>query len=111
MIVKDETIKLIKQIRMMSPFTEYLFEKNGKRMLGKAFSDKLVRICKQNNIYPKTIHRCRKTYCSKLISAGLDHKLITKQMGHTDFNTSEKYYDFNIYDSRETVELITSALK
>lgn len=109
-IVKDETIALIKKIRAMNPFTEYLFTKNGKRMQGKAFSDKLVRLCKKNNIYPKTIHRCRKTYCSKLFSAGLDEKLITKQMGHVDISTSEKYYNYNIYDSKETVELITSAL-
>lgn len=109
-IVKDETVALIKRIRMMNPFTDYLFTKNGKRMKGKAFSDKLVRLCKENNIYPKTIHRCRKTYCSKLISAGLDEKLITHQMGHVDISTSEKYYNYNIYDSKETVELITSAL-
>lgn len=109
-IVKDETVKLIKRIRTMSPFTEYLFTKNDKRMRGKCFSDKLVRLCKENDIYPKTIHRCRKTYCSKLIAAGLDKKLITKQMGHVDFETSEKYYYYNIHDSRETVELITSAL-
>lgn len=109
-IIKNETVKLIKQIRMMNPFSEYLFEKNGKRMLGKAFSDKLVRLCKQNSIYPKTLHRCRKTYCSKLIAAGLDQNLITMQMGHTDFETSDKYYNFNIHDNSETVELITSAL-
>lgn len=109
-VVNDETIKLIKQIRLMNPFTEYLFEKNGKRMRGKAFSDKLVRLCKENNIYPKTIHRCRKTYCSKLIAAGLDEKLITKQMGHVNFETSEKYYHYNIFDSKETIDLITSAL-
>lgn len=109
-VIKDETIKLIKQIRMINPFSEYLFEKNGKRMLGKAFSDKLVRLCKQNSIYPKTLHRCRKTYCSKLIAAGLDEKLITKQMGHVDFETSERYYHYNIYDNQETIELITSAL-
>ena len=48
--------------------------------------------------------------CSKLISAGLDEKLITHQMGHVDISTSEKYYNYNIYDSKETVELITSAL-
>lgn len=109
-IIKDETIKLIKKIRAINPFAEYLFEKNGKRMKGKAFSDKLVRICKQNNIFPKTLHRCRKTYCSKLIAAGLDEKLITQQMGHVDFETSEKYYHYNIYDNEETVGLITSAL-
>lgn len=109
-IVKDETIALIKRIKLLSGSNEYLFYKNNKRMLGKAFSDKLVRLCKKNNIYPKTIHRCRKTYCSKLIAAGLDEKLITKQMGHVDISTSEKYYHYNIYDSRETVELITGAL-
>lgn len=109
-IVKDETVALIKRIKMLSGSNEYLFYKNNKRMLGKAFSDKLVRLCKENNIYPKTIHRCRKTYCSKLIAAGLDEKLITKQMGHVDFETSEKYYHYNIYDNQETVDLITSAL-
>lgn len=109
-VVKDETVKLIKRIRSMNPFTEYLFTKNGKRMSGRVFSDKLVRLCKNNNVYPKTIHRCRKTYCSKLIAAGLDEKLITKQMGHVDFETSEKYYHYNIYDSDETVALITNAL-
>lgn len=109
-IIKAETANLIRRIRTINPFTEYLFEKNGKRMLGKAFSDKLVRLCKENNIYPKTIHRCRKTYCSKLIAAGLDHKLITRQMGHVDFETSERYYHYNIYDNEETVGLITSAL-
>ncbi len=79
-------------------------------MHGKAFSDKICRLCKQNNIVPKSMHKVRKTYATKLLNAGVSEKLVISQMGHTDIETTTEYYWFNDYDQEAALLTIKTAL-
>ena len=94
-IITDGARQTLKLIRKINPFGEYLFMANNERIKSKAFTVKLEKICKYVGILPRSLHKARKTYGTKLITAGVNPKLITNQMGHADFDTTIKYYNFN----------------
>lgn len=88
----EETLQCIK---MLNSDSEYVFFKNGERIHAKAFTKKLERICGYLGFLPKSMHKARKTYATKLITSGVDKKLIIRQMGHTNIKTTDTYYYFN----------------
>lgn len=110
-ILTDLGVQAIKRAKMMNPFGEYLFMENGERIKGKAFTVKIEKICKYVGIQPRSIHKARKTYGTKLLNAGLNEKLIESQMGHTDISTTKGYYWFNNADQKEVENLVKSALQ
>ena len=110
-ILTDLGVQAIRRAKMMNPFGEYLFMENGERIKGKAFTVKIEKICKYVGIQPRSIHKARKTYGTKLLNAGLSEKLIESQMGHTDIATTKGYYWFNNADSKEVEKLVASALQ
>lgn len=91
----DEAVDIIERVHDRNPDAVYLFEKAGKRVRGKAFSDKLVRLCRQAGIKPRSIHKIRKTFVTSLKKAGVDDKAICAVVGHTQIETSNTYYYFN----------------
>lgn len=109
-VLTDFAIKTIKQIKLMNPFGEYLFMQDGQRVKGKAFTVKLEKICKYVGITPRSLHKARKTYATKLLNAGLDEKLIQNQMGHTDISTTKGFYWYNNKDTEEIKKLISSVI-
>ncbi len=109
-ILTDQALDTFRQIRKMNPFGEYLFMIDGQRIKGKAFTVKLEKICKYVGIRPRSLHKVRKTYGTKLLNAGIDEKLIEKQMGHTDIRTTKGYYYYNNRDIEEATRLIASAI-
>ena len=69
-------------------------------------SIKVIRAIRSLNPFGGT-HKIRKTYASVLLSSGVDEKLITSQMGHTDIAVTRDIYYFN-RDSREKNKLAIS---
>lgn len=94
-ILSKHAQALLKRIRLLNPFGEYVFMRNGTRIRGNYFSKRLTYICKIIEINPRSGHKARKTYATKLIDAGLNDNLIISQMGHTDIETTRKHYYFN----------------
>ena len=109
-ILTDYAINTIKQIRLLNPFGEYLFMKDGKRCNGKVFTDKIKRICKNLGIQQRSIHKARKTYATQLLNAGVNEKLIAKQLGHKCISTTKGYYYFNNQDIDTAKATITNAI-
>lgn len=92
-IVPDVYKTFFKKLKLKNGTSEYVFvNKDGKRLHARNFSDKLYRLCIKLNIPPKRMHKIRKTVCSKLCDSGVDERLMLKQIGHTDRNTTEKFY-------------------
>lgn len=104
-------VKAIKRAHMLNPFGEYLFMEDGERIKGKAFTAKIKKICRYVDIKPRSIHKARKTYGTKLLNAGLNEKIIENQMGHTDIGTTKGYYWFNNSTEEEIKNLVSNALK
>lgn len=94
-IIPDDFVWIIKDLRRLNPFGDYVFMKNGKRVTAHNMRRKLTRVCDKLGIYRKSPHKIRKTYCSILLDNNIDNLLITEQMGHTDIEVSEKYYHRN----------------
>lgn len=103
-------VEIINKIKELNPEGKYLFEKNGKRMRGKAFSQKCVWLCEKAGIVPQSLHKCRKTYATRLINAKVDESVIRSQMGHVDFSTTKDYYYFNNRDEDEARKMVMDAL-
>lgn len=94
-ILTSDAKKVLTILRNVNHFGEYIFMKDGERIKGKAFTVKLEKLCKYIGITPRSLHKARKTYGTKLITAGVNPRLITNQMGHTDIDTTLRYYNFN----------------
>jgi integrase len=109
-LLTDMGVQAIKRARQLNPFGEYLFMENGERIKGKAFTVKIEKICRYVGIKPRSLHKARKTYGTKLLNAGLNEKLIESQMGHTDIQTTKGFYWFNNSDEEETKKMLLSAL-
>lgn len=94
-VLTDEARRLLKQIRLLNPFGEYIFMQDGKRKTGKAFTNKMYRICDGIGIERRSINKTRKTYATHLINANVNEVIIKEQMGHTEISTTRNYYYFN----------------
>ncbi len=110
-VVTDRAVSIITSIRHMNPFGEYLFMKDGERVKAQCFSRRLERVCNNVGIIPRSMHKIRKTYATRLINKGVDEKLIIKQMGHTDFSTTRNYYYFNNRTEEEAQKILEAAIR
>lgn len=110
-VLTQRAIQIIETVRMMNPDGRYLFEKNGKRMRGKVFTEKIVRMCRNSGMNPRSLHKCRKTYVTKLADAGISEKVICGQVGHADFSTSRNHYWFNNKTVDEVQKMLAFAME
>ena len=109
-ILSNSAAATLKRIKLMNPFGEFIFSKNGVRIKEKAFSVKIVKICKYVGIPPRSMHKARKTYATKLLNAGVDERLVINQLGHTDISTTKHFYYFNNKDEDDAKQQIEKAL-
>lgn len=109
-ILTDRAQAIIRQARKINPFGEFLFMKDGKRVKSQAFTARLKTICRNLKIKERSIHKARKTYATNLINAGVDEKLIQKQMGHTMISTTRDYYYFDNHEISDAKEQIQQAM-
>lgn len=89
------------KLRLFNPFGEFIFVENGdKRLTTNCMRRRMERVCDKLGIIRKSPHKARKTYGSILLDNGIDNKLITDLMGHTDILCTEGHYHRN----RKTIE-------
>lgn len=109
-VIIPELRKVLKKIRAVNPFSEYVFEKNGNIISTHSLSMILYRICEEVGVPQRGMHVLRKTYATRLINAGVEESIIINQMGHTDFKTTKNYYYYNNKANGYMSEMIQSAL-
>ncbi|MCM1045273.1 MAG: site-specific integrase [Candidatus Gastranaerophilales bacterium] len=88
------------KLRTHNPFGEYIFVENDRRLTTNCIRRRMERICDKLGMVRKSPHKARKTYGSILLDNGIDNKLITDLMGHTDILCTEGHYHRN----RKTIE-------
>ena len=108
--IPDSCIWILRKIRYISPFREYVFERNGERIKTHVFRNRLNTVCKNADVVRKSPHKIRKTYGSILIDSGVDESLVIEQMGHTDIKTTKKYYYKNRKSDLQKLEAINSVI-
>lgn len=110
-IITEEGEKVLRCIRRLNPFGEYIFEKDGSRIRSTYFSNRMVRICRNLRIRERTMHRARATYGTTLYDAQIPKSVITSQMGHTDIRTTERYYYYDNKSDYEKRKYVNYALE
>lgn len=89
---------------------EYLFSQNGKRITSRQINYALKKACKQIGIFPRSTHKIRRTYASKLLSEHLDDAFVQAQVGHKQITTTQKFYHFDIHSDTQKLALIDKAV-
>ena len=109
-ILTENAKKILRKARSLNPFGQYVFEKNGAWIKGHSFTKRIQDICKMVGIKSRAMHKLRKTYATNLLNAGVDEKLVEKQMGHTEILTTKKFYYFNNRQFEENKKIIQTAI-
>lgn len=100
--LKKDYIWILKKIRELCPFGEYVFMEDGQRIRSYKFRYHLYRICNKLNVIQKGPHKIRKTYGSILYDSEIPKALIADQMGHSDISCLERHYYYNrLEDNRK----------
>ena len=105
-LLTKEAKDILKRIRLLNPFGEYLFMKNGKRMKNAVFQRHMTVVCKNLGIPYRSLHKVRATYGTKLYDSGMPKAIICKQMGHTDISCLEKNYYFDRNGKNEKIKML-----
>ena len=109
-ILPAQAERTLKAIRVKNPFGEFLFMDKLGRIRGKRFNTWLKRACRKVGIPERSTHKIRKTYASMLLGAGVDEKLVTSQMGHTDISLTKGIYYYNRDSEQVKKQAITHAI-
>lgn len=97
---------VINRLKCINPFTEYVFEKNGECIHKHLIINRLYALCERFGFPKKGMHAIRKYYATTLINAGVEEIIIISQMGHTDFETTKRYY----YKDNNSMEYVTNKI-
>ena len=80
------------------------------RIRAKRFNTWLHRACRKIGIPERSTHKIRKTYASILLSGGVDEKLVTSQMGHTDITITRSIYYYNRDSEAKKRKVLSKAI-
>lgn len=107
-VIPSEYEWLVRKIQALSPSSEYVFVKNGKRIHTQSIRLRLERICVKLGIYKKSPHKIRKTYGSILLDNNIDRRIVIGQMGHTNILCTEDHYHRNRRSIEKKSEIISA---
>lgn len=108
--IPDYVQEIIREINCLNDSSDNLFGHDGVILRSNSVSKRLKKLCEYVGIVPKSVHKIRRTYATRLINNNVDDKIIMKQMGHTDITTTRKYYLYNDKTETEGAEQIQEAL-
>lgn len=87
---------ILHKLRMINPFTEYIFQNSeGKTILKNTICKNLHIICDNLGIKRRGVHTLRKTFITNMINGNVEEAIIIEQVGHTMIETSKAYYYYN----------------
>ena len=109
-IVPKNSLWILDEISKKNPFGDFFFELDGKRVPTFTFSKRLAQICEQQDVRRKSLNKIRKTYGSILIDSKVDESTIISQMGHTQIDTTKKYYYKDRKSVKRKAEILDMAL-
>ena len=110
-LLPKQAAETLKAIHRLNPSGSYLFMRNGKQIHSKSFNYYLKKACTAVGIPKRSTHKIRKTYASTLINGNVNEKLIQRQLGHKDIETTKKYYYFNTNTKESDRNIISSVIR
>lgn len=109
-VIVPELKNVIKKLKAINPFTEYVFEKKGECIHKHSVCTRLYCLCDKFGFTHKGMHAFRRYYATKLIDAGVEETIITTQLGHTDIRTTKNHYYKNNKEKEYTRNRIISVM-
>lgn len=109
-IIVESLQSVLKKLKSINPFTEYIFVKKGKVITTHVLDMCLYRACDALEIPRRSMHVLRKTYATRLMNSHVDEAVIIDQMGHTDIATTKGYYYYNDKTVDRMAEMISNAI-
>lgn len=106
--IPEDYAWLIKKIKLLNPFEEYIFVRNGKRMTTNSFRRRLDKVEDSLGIYHKSPHKIRKTYGSILLDNNVDNRFVIDQMGHSAVAVTENFYHRNRRTTDQKIKTISA---
>lgn len=97
---------ILKKIKRINPFGEYVFFENKMRFTGDNARNRLRAVCKKTGIPYRSPHKIRKTYVSILLDNNMDQRFVLDQVGHASITTSETFYHRNRKNVAQKQELL-----
>ena len=95
-IIIPQLRPVLHKLRMINPFTEYVFQNGeGKTILKNTICKNLHNICDRLGIKRRGVHTLRKTFITNMINGNVEEAIIIEQVGHTMIETSKAYYYYN----------------
>ena len=110
-IITDDNLWIIRKLKNLNPFGEFLLQENGERIKSYVFRNRLYLNCKKVNAVRKSPHKIRKTYGSKIYDSNIEESIICGQMGHTDISCLKKHYYYNRLNKQEKTEKLNMVAK
>lgn len=104
-VLPEQDLWILRELRLRRTFNERLFEYRAYN-----FRNRLNYICDKLRIERISPHKLRKTYASRLFSAGVDEQFICSQMGHRDISCTKKYYikdTLTLAEKKQILQLVT----
>lgn len=86
-ILAERDLWILRELKLRRTFCDRVFDLKAYNI-----RHRLESICDKLDIKRISPHKLRKTYASRLYSAGVDEQFICTQMGHTDIRTTKQYY-------------------
>ncbi len=110
-VIVPQLRTVIKKLRMINPFSEYVFERKGRCVPEHSVCTRLYNLCDRFEFPRKGMHSLRRYYATKLINAGVEEIIILSQMGHCDINTTKEHYYKNNNQNVYVCERIRSVME
>lgn len=108
----DNAKKYIESIlRIRGVGSKYLFYDPDNLITEHSVKSQLERSCERIGITPRSPHKIRKTYASRLYKNGVSISDISKLLGHADETTTLKHYIFSLEDTSQVDKKVRNALK
>lgn len=92
-------------------YKDFLFITSEKTITEHPVKSQLERSCKRVGISPRSPHKIRKTYASRLYQNGISISDISRLLGHADETTTLKHYIFSMDDTSEVENKVRNALQ
>lgn len=107
----SNSVNILTKLRFENQDSDFIMYKNGHRIGKRLFYEYLVKACQAIDIPPRSMHKIRSTYATKLIDSNVEDSLVMEQMGHTDISTTRKYYYFSNKNDQYKKDKITRAIQ
>ena len=101
--------KILEQVRLQNPDSEYIFIRNKQPLATVTFNRRLKKCCEELGIEYRSSHKLRFSTASIMYKNGVEDTELQKLLGHTSLNMTHHYLQ-NIISQEETASKMRAIL-